>query len=288
MKLLPENPNLTYLHREAKKLKSRHRARDVSVCERIGHFDTSMHGLSDEAIFDMNFSINDAQRVTAREYSFSSWARLKLFVQKSSQASDEFDAELSATILKRKARYDGLLKRYQKTKWKNGAVEKWDTFGKESGELFKRIYQRYGWPGPNVIGRDAVDACFYLTGGHTYDSDFQLQTINLMNDALPKGECLGSYYASLMDRYLALTYQPSLYGTMSDYNEETGRVELTRNVVDPDNLNVRRAEVGLPNFDSHNQQTIERALKQGWLETDRDKWESLKRKTALKGGYISA
>jgi len=91
MKLLPENPNLTYLHR-------------------IGHFDTSMHGLSDEAIFDMNFSINDAQRVTAREYSFSSWARLKLFVQKSSQASDEFDAELSATILKRKARYDGLLK----------------------------------------------------------------------------------------------------------------------------------------------------------------------------------
>jgi len=46
MKILPDRPNLEFLRREAQTLKSRHRARDASVCDAIGHFDTSMHGLS--------------------------------------------------------------------------------------------------------------------------------------------------------------------------------------------------------------------------------------------------
>lgn len=288
MKILPDQPNLDYLRREAKKLKSLHRAGNPSVCEAIGHFDTSMHGLSHEAILSAQFSINDAQRVTARQYCFASWTRLKLFVRKSSLSCNEYDAQLNAAILKRKVTYDALLKRYKKTKWKNGAVEKWDKFNEESGEMFKEIYQQHGWPGPNIIGRDAVEASFHLVGAHTYDCDFQLQSANLMKEALPKGECFGVFYASLIDRYLALTYQPSLFGTMSDYNEETGRVELTRNVADPGNLNTRRAEVGLPDFNAQNEQTVKDCIERGWLETDRDKWESYKYKTALKGGYVAA
>jgi len=76
MKILPERPNLSFLLREAKKLKSAHRSGDNSICATIGHFDISLHGLSDEAIFDTRFSILDAQRVVARQYGFSSWARL--------------------------------------------------------------------------------------------------------------------------------------------------------------------------------------------------------------------
>jgi len=150
MKILPDRPNLEFLRREAQTLKSRHRARDASVCDAIGHFDTSMHGLSHDAIFAAKFSINDAQRVTARQYCFASWTRLKQFVQKSTYQSKEFNPVLSANILKRKIAYDELLHSCKQKKWKDGAVGDWDDFNKESGDIFEDIYQQYGWPGPNM------------------------------------------------------------------------------------------------------------------------------------------
>ena len=70
MKNLPERPNLQFLLREAKSLKSAHRNGEKGICATIGHFDTSLHGLSDEAIFDTRFSILDAQRFKGREYCF--------------------------------------------------------------------------------------------------------------------------------------------------------------------------------------------------------------------------
>lgn len=253
MKILPEQPNLEHLRREARALKSQHRAQDESIVDVIRHFDTSMHGLSQQAVFNKKFSILDAQRVTARQYCFSSWTRLKLFVHKSTVQHDEFNAKLSNTIVRRKADYDARLRRYKTKKWKNGAVEKWEQFNRESVDLMSDVYRQYGWPGPNIIGRKAVDACFYLAGGHVHDSEFQSLTIGHMKNALPKGECPGIFYASLIDRYLALTYQPTLYGTTSDFNQITGRVEPTQDIANVQQVNVRRAEVGLPDLESSNQ-----------------------------------
>ena len=286
MKFLPDQPNLEYLRREAQTLKSQHRARDESIVPIIGHFDTSMHGLSAEAVFTKRFSILDAQRVTARLYCFSSWARLKAFVQKSTDKQECFNAELCDTILRRKMEYDARLRRYKKKKWKSGAVEKWDRFSEESAALFKDIYRQYGWPGPNIIGRKAVEASFYLSSAAVHDSEFQHLTINMMKDALPKGECFGSFYASLLDRYLCLKYQPSMYGTMCDYNTQTGRVEPTQDIADIENVNIRRAEVGLPDLAASNKELIEYLTKRGLHQRDQDDWENYKRKEALKGGYI--
>lgn len=288
MKILPDQPNLEYLRREAQTLKSQHRAKDKSIVPIIGHFDTSMHGLLPDAVFDKRFSILDAQRVTARLYSFQSWTRLKVFVQKSTDRQDCFDADLCNTILRRKTEYDARLRRYKNKKWKNGAVEKWDKFNDESGALYKDIYRQYGWPGPNIIGRKAVEASFYLSAGALYDSEFQHLTINMMKDALPKGECFGLFYASLLDRYLSLKYQPSMYGTMCDYNIKTGRVEPTRDIANIESVNCRRAEVGLSDLATTNKELIEDLTKKGLHQTDQDDWENYKRKVALKGGYIQA
>jgi len=287
MKNLPNQPNLEFLRREARAIKARHRAGDASICEIIRHFDTSMHGFSEDEVLSSNFSIIDAQRVTARQYAFASWARLKLFVQKSSNAED-FNPELSESILKRKRVYDALLKRYKKSKWKNNAASRWDDFNKESGDIFREIYTKYGWPGPHIIGREGVEASFYLAANNTYDSEFQKLTAGMMKEALPKGECFGIMYASITDRCLSLAYKPNVYGTSPDFNDETGRVELSRNVIDPDNLNKRRAEVGLPDFETQNREGIEEEIKRGRLQTDREDWTQYKRKVALKGGYIQA
>jgi len=81
MRTLPVRPNLQFLSREAKAIKSSHRNGDSTVCSIIGRFDTSLHGLSNQQILDTKFSILDAQRVVARLYGFSSWSRLKFFVE---------------------------------------------------------------------------------------------------------------------------------------------------------------------------------------------------------------
>ncbi len=287
MKILPNQPNLAYLRREAQAVKARHRAKDTSVCSIVGHYDTSLHGLSEQQIFNQHFSILDAQRVVARQYAFSSWSRLKLFVLKSSDTT-ELNSELSKLILERKCTYDAYLKRFKKTKWKDNAIRKWDNFNRESGDIFENIYDKYGWPGPNIIGREAVEASFCLTAANSNDSTFQKLTTKLMKEALPKGECFGIMYASLVDRCLSLSYRPTIYGTNYDFNEQTGRVELSRNVIDPENLDKRRAEVGLPGFESQYLEDIEIQLKRKQLQTDREDWEQYKRKTALKCGYIEA
>ena len=55
MKSLPEKPSYEFLRREARELRAKHRARDISVFETIGHFDTSFHGLSPDEVFSRKF-----------------------------------------------------------------------------------------------------------------------------------------------------------------------------------------------------------------------------------------
>ena len=286
MKELPPIPDLGHLRREARVLKSRHRARDEQICKVIGHFDTSMHGLSPDAIFARKFSILDAQRVTARLYSFSSWTRLKLFVDKSTRITDERNPSLRDQLLKRQQAGSALLKRARKKKWKHGTKEPFLAFNQASGEIIQEIYDQYGWPGPNIVGKDGTEACSWLALNNVYDSEFQHLTAELLRDAMTKGECYAGQYASVKDRCLALTYEPTLYGTSPEFNTETGRVEYcARHVVDKNNLEKRRAEVGLDNSDEYNRIFVEE-WSRGNFETDRAKWENYKRKTALKGGYI--
>jgi len=80
MKSLPKQPNLEFLKKEAKALRALHRQGDTACCERLRNSDTSYNGRSDTEILANSFSINDAQRIVAREYGYSSWATLKNFV----------------------------------------------------------------------------------------------------------------------------------------------------------------------------------------------------------------
>jgi len=81
MKSLPNKPNLEFLKKQAKQLRSLHRQRDVSCSQRLRKIDSSFSEKADDAIFDARFSINDAQRAIAREYGYTSWAKLKHYIE---------------------------------------------------------------------------------------------------------------------------------------------------------------------------------------------------------------
>lgn len=81
MKSLPKKPNLEFLKKEARALRALHKLGDVSCCEQIRQNDTSLQAKSDAEILSVTFSINDAQRIIAREYGYSSWATLKQYIE---------------------------------------------------------------------------------------------------------------------------------------------------------------------------------------------------------------
>jgi ubiquinone/menaquinone biosynthesis C-methylase UbiE len=81
MKSLPRRPNLEFLKKEAKALRALHRQNDPACCHRIRDNDTACLSMSDADILSGKFSINDAQRIVAREYGYASWATLKKYIE---------------------------------------------------------------------------------------------------------------------------------------------------------------------------------------------------------------
>lgn len=286
MKYLPARPSLDFLRREARTLRGLHRARNTSVADVIGHFDTSFHGLGHEELFARKFSVIDAQRVIARQYGFASWRRLKLFVQKDSHKTSDFHPVLRDELLRRDAMRIAFVRRAKDGR--PGSIAKLRDFNAESRALAVRIYERYGWPGPQLIGRDGLEALYWLSLSDHGNGTFQYESAKLMEDALPQGECFGLAYATTIDRWLCLSYKPTRYGCINDFNVDTGRVEYTRDFSDPANINKRRAEVGLPDFESANRELNELTVAQKWPTCSRAEWAAKKRQCALEGGYISA
>ena len=73
VKSLPRTPlNIEHLKREATALKRQHGEGDTDICADLRHFEFSFTGRSDAEILAAPFALNDAQRITARQYGFSS------------------------------------------------------------------------------------------------------------------------------------------------------------------------------------------------------------------------
>jgi hypothetical protein len=82
VRALPSNPNLVHLKYQAKDSLKAHAARDPRAAQRLREFHPRFHRATDDEIFTAELSLGDAQLAIAREYGFSSWARLKQHIEK--------------------------------------------------------------------------------------------------------------------------------------------------------------------------------------------------------------
>jgi len=113
VKTLPKKPDLEFLKKEAKALRGLHKEGDVTCCDVIRQYDTANQTRSDTDILANRFSINDAQRIVARQYGYSSWATLKKYVESLSSplyhgVSDRkaYHRTITNSYDKRSANYD--------------------------------------------------------------------------------------------------------------------------------------------------------------------------------------
>lgn len=104
------------------------------------------------------------------------------------------------------------------------------------------IVDRHGWPGHSLVGRQAASAAWLLAQHADHDASFQRRCLDLMT-AMPAGEVQPQHIAYLTDRVLLAEGAPQLYGTQIQHVDG---VYQSRHQADPDNVDQRRASVGLP------------------------------------------
>jgi hypothetical protein len=102
---------------------------------------------------------------------------------------------------------------------------------------------RRGWPGRTAVGEDGAHAA-WLLAQHA-DPESQKAFLDLLRAAVAAGEASARDLAYLDDRVRMRAGQPQLFGTQFVRDEQGLRAAP---IEDPENLDQRRASVGLGPF----------------------------------------
>lgn len=127
--------------------------------------------------------------------------------------------------------------------------KKIDSIGKLMGKqdsinLVKvmKILDEKGWVGKNVVGTQANQTLF-LVIQHS-DLKYQQKYLPMMREAVKKGNANPGNLAYLEDRVALREGKRQIYGSQSSRNKTTNKWYISP-MIDPDNVDKRRASVGL-------------------------------------------
>jgi hypothetical protein len=151
-------------------------------------------------------------------------------------------------------------------KWRNliGAVEsgKIDTISREtvmrnwvrSDSLnqieAKKIFERYGFPGYDLVGEKGSMHFFLLAQHSDNDPSFQEQVLVALKGQVDRKNTDPKLYAYLLDRVRVNKGEKQVYGTQLQRKKGVEGMELAP-AIDPEKLDQRRATVGLPPVDEY-------------------------------------
>lgn len=106
----------------------------------------------------------------------------------------------------------------------------------------KTILDKYGWLGADVIG-SLGSSTLFLVIQHS-DLATQEKYLPMLRDAVKNGKAKGSSLALLEDRVAIRQGKKQIYGSQIRRDNET-QIYYVLPLEDPDNVDVRRAKVGL-------------------------------------------
>lgn len=116
----------------------------------------------------------------------------------------------------------------------------------ENAALLEEAFNTIGWTGRHRVDDDGAGAAFLILQHAISRPDLQRRGLALMLDAIPLGDANTLDAAYLSDRIAVFEGRPQLYGTQFDWQDG----ELAPAPIDDlDQLDVRRASVGLPPLD---------------------------------------
>ncbi len=283
MKYLPKHPNLDFLKKETKTLRALHRKNSLSACPRLRHYDTSLSGKSDEEILHSRFSILDAQRVIAREYGFSSWAKLKRFIESTKSKFNQYlhdelislrdrDNQMRQELLDAGVLYDGY-------------HPDMESVHNENAQRLEEIINNYGWPGTSLVGVDGCRAAGLIAQHAISQPTFMRKCLSLLKQATEDDQIPARMVAFLTDSIRYHEQKPQMYGLAADWNRQG---ELTfGEIEDEERVNERRALVGLEPIEDDLADHRRKVAKETTdnRAQDHDQWQKMANTWARKVGW---
>lgn len=118
----------------------------------------------------------------------------------------------------------------------------------------KEIIQVHGWPGFTLVGEDGANAFWLLVQHQDRDVEFQKSCLALMEKAVENKDAAAADFAFLTDRVRKNENKLQLYGTQ--WIENHGKLQLYP-VENPEFIEERRREVGLPTMEEYKKTMIE-------------------------------
>ena len=115
---------------------------------------------------------------------------------------------------------------------------------KDSINLIKveKILAEYGWLGADIVGETGNKALF-LVIQHS-NTQTQVKYLPMLREAVKNGKAKASSLALMEDRVLLAQGEKQIYGSQLEMDFKTNLYVLSP-MIDPDNVDKRRAEVGL-------------------------------------------
>lgn len=120
---------------------------------------------------------------------------------------------------------------------------------RENTAWLKEQVEQHGWLGKTLVGEGGAQNAWLLVQHADRDPEFQKHCLDLMNK-MPDGEVSKKNVAYLTDRVLCADNKPQRFGTQVTVDPTTGKPKV-KEVEDPDNLNKRRASVGLGTIEEY-------------------------------------
>jgi hypothetical protein len=180
--------------------------------------------------------------------------RWKPLLEKIKQNKDKAEANLNKPLV---ATLDSIYIEDQQYRQQIDGIEK--KYGWESKEMkdhwkiinekdsinivkVKSILDKYGWLGADVVGGQG-NSTLFLVIQHS-DQTTQEKYLPMMREAVKNGKAKGSSLALLEDRVALGQGKRQIYGSQIGRDSET-QMHYVLPLEDPDNVDKRRAEVGL-------------------------------------------
>ena len=106
------------------------------------------------------------------------------------------------------------------------------------------LVQAHGWPGRTLVGEDAMHAAWIVLQHAIGEPEVQRGCLPILRAAAELGEATAAQVAYLEDRIAFFERRPQRYGTQFDWDERGFMNPWP--IEDPEGVDARRAEVGLP------------------------------------------
>lgn len=110
------------------------------------------------------------------------------------------------------------------------------------------MVSQHGWPGASSVGAEAASAASLIL--QHADTARQERYLPLVREAVKDGRAEALSLAELEDEISVANTGSQLYGTEISFDLATGVAKLVP-VIDPERLDARRAEIGLPPIDEY-------------------------------------